>query len=84
MSEALLREVLAQVESSSSPILGVLVESHLESGRQALRAGEPLTYGVSLTDACLGWHETEALLRDAAARVRASKAHAGAGSMARL
>ena len=79
-----LRDVLAQREAAASPILGVLVESHLEPGRQALRAGEPLAYGVSLTDACLGWDETEALLREAAARARASKAHAGAGSMARL
>ena len=60
----------------------MLVESHLEPGRQALRAGEPLAYGVSLTDACLGWDETEVLLREAAARVRASKRRAEASSMA--
>jgi 3-deoxy-7-phosphoheptulonate synthase len=77
-----LRDVLAQLESRTSPILGVLIESHLEPGRQALRAGEPLEYGVSLTDACLGWDETEALLREAAARVRASKHGAPAVSMA--
>jgi len=68
-----LRDVLGQLEAGASPILGVLLESHLEPGRQALRAGEPLAYGVSLTDACLGWDETELLLREAAARVRASK-----------
>ncbi len=78
---SVLRDVLAQLASSSSPILGVLVESHLEPGRQALRAGEPLAYGVSLTDACLGWDETELLLREAAARVRASKPRAEASSM---
>jgi 3-deoxy-7-phosphoheptulonate synthase len=77
-----LRDVLDQIESASSPILGVLLESHLEPGRQALHAGTPLAYGVSLTDACLGWDDTEALLREAAARVRASKARAAAGSMA--
>jgi phospho-2-dehydro-3-deoxyheptonate aldolase len=37
---------------------------------------------VSLTDACLGWDETERLLREAAAALRASKAPARAGSMA--
>jgi 3-deoxy-7-phosphoheptulonate synthase len=79
-----LRDVLAQLETRPSPILGVLVESHLEPGRQALRAGEPLAYGVSLTDACLGWDETEALLREAAARVRASNRREPAGSMARV
>ena len=77
-----LRDVLGQLESQRSPILGVLIESHLEPGRQALRAGEPPAYGVSLTDACLGWDETEALLREAAARVRASNPRQPAVSMA--
>ncbi len=77
-----LRDVLGQLESHKSPILGVLIESHLEPGRQALRAGEPLAYGVSLTDACLGWDETEGLLREAAARVRASNPRQPAVSMA--
>lgn len=79
-----LRDVLAQHEAASSPVLGVLLESHLEQGRQALRAGEPLAYGVSLTDACLGWSDTEALLCEAAERVRASKARLRPGSMASL
>jgi 3-deoxy-7-phosphoheptulonate synthase len=77
-----LRNVLGQLEAQKSPILGVLIESHLEPGRQALRAGEPLAYGVSLTDACLGWDETEALLRETAARVRASNPRQPAVSMA--
>ncbi len=77
-----LRDVLGQLESPASPILGVLIESHLEPGRQALRVGHPLAYGVSLTDACLGWDDTEALLREAAARVRASKRRERAVSMA--
>ncbi len=81
---AVLRDVLAQHEAAPGPILGVLLESHLESGRQALRAGEPLAYGVSLTDGCLGWDETETLLREAATRMRASKGRARAGSMAHL
>jgi 3-deoxy-7-phosphoheptulonate synthase len=78
---AVLFDVLAQLDSVRSPILGVLIESHLEPGRQALRAGEPLAYGVSLTDACLGWDETEALLREAAARLRAAKRLEPAGTM---
>jgi 3-deoxy-7-phosphoheptulonate synthase len=79
---AVLHDVLDQCDDAPSPILGVLIESHLEPGRQALHAGAPLAYGVSLTDACLGWDETAELLRAAATRVRASKARAGAGSMA--
>ncbi len=81
---AVLRDVLDQLEGTRSPILGVLLESHLEPGRQAMHAGEPLAYGVSLTDACLGWDETEALLREAAARVRAAKKADPAASMATL
>ncbi len=77
-----LREVLRQLEAKGSPILGLMLESHLEPGRQALRAGEPITYGVSLTDPCLGWDETEALLREAAACARASKRLEPAASMA--
>jgi len=77
-----LRDVLAQIDSRESRILGVLIESHLSPGRQALRAGEPLAYGVSLTDACLGWDETEVLLREAAARVREAKNRPTAVSMA--
>jgi len=77
-----LRDVLRQLESPASPILGVQIESHLEEGRQALRAGEPLAYGVSLTDACIGWRETESLLRDAAASVRASNQREPAASLA--
>jgi 3-deoxy-7-phosphoheptulonate synthase len=64
------RAVLAQFEAPESPVLGAMLESHLETGRQELRRGEPLRYGVSLSDACLGWRETEALLREAAERLR--------------
>ncbi len=36
-------------------IIGVMIESHLEEGRQDLKPGVPLRHGVSITDACLGW-----------------------------
>jgi len=57
------------------------VQSALAGRIQALRAGEPIAYGVSLTDPCIGWDETETLLREAAAQVRASKRAAPAVSM---
>jgi 3-deoxy-7-phosphoheptulonate synthase len=44
-----------------------MLESNLAHGRQDIAGDAPLRYGVSLTDACLGWDETEALLRAAAA-----------------
>ena len=46
-----------------------MLESHLVGGRQSLAANQPLRYGQSITDACLGWDDTEALLRDVAALV---------------
>jgi 3-deoxy-7-phosphoheptulonate synthase len=66
-----LRSVLAQFQSDQTPILGAMLESHLEPGRQSLTPGTAPAPGVSLTDACLGWRETESLLRSAAEQLRA-------------
>ena len=45
-----------------------MLESYLEGGKQPIPAQrEDMKYGVSITDACLGWKETETLLRAAAA-----------------
>ncbi|HLQ77516.1 MAG TPA: 3-deoxy-7-phosphoheptulonate synthase, partial [Terriglobia bacterium] len=43
-------------------IIGVMIESHLKAGRQDLVPGKALNYGQSITDACLGWEESVALL----------------------
>jgi 3-deoxy-7-phosphoheptulonate synthase len=51
-----------------------MIESHLEEGRQDLRPGVALRHGVSITDACIGWAQTEPVLRDLAAAVRARHA----------
>lgn len=67
---AVCRAVLEQVRAGSEGILGVMLESHLEPGRQDWSPGVPLRFGVSLTDACIGFEETEALLREIAASVR--------------
>jgi 3-deoxy-7-phosphoheptulonate synthase len=42
----------------ASPVRALMLESHLVAGRQ----DAPITYGQSITDACLGFEETEALL----------------------
>ena len=68
---AVFRGVLAQFERPETPILGAMLESQLEPGRQELAPGVRPLPGVSITDACLGWNETEALLREAAGRLRA-------------
>ncbi len=45
------------------PIAGIMLESHLEAGRQDLKKRVVLQYGMSITDACLGWNETVDLLK---------------------
>jgi 3-deoxy-7-phosphoheptulonate synthase len=67
-------DVAAQVAAGERRIMGVMVESHLHEGRQDLVAGQPLRAGVSITDACIGWHDTEPLLRSLAAAVRQRRA----------
>jgi len=47
-------DVGGQIARGESRIVGVMVESHLNPGRQDLVPGKPLEYGVSITDACLG------------------------------
>ena len=64
------RAVLEQVRSGQNAILGLLLESNLEAGRQPWAPGAALRRGVSITDACIGWDETEALLHEIAAAVR--------------
>jgi 3-deoxy-7-phosphoheptulonate synthase len=63
-------DVAAQLAAGERRIVGVMVESHIHPGRQDLLPGKPLEYGVSITDACLGWDETTALLDTLAEGVR--------------
>jgi 3-deoxy-7-phosphoheptulonate synthase len=53
-----------------------MLESFLVEGRQDLRAGEPLTYGQSITDACIDWETTVSLLDGLAASVRSRRQRA--------
>jgi 3-deoxy-7-phosphoheptulonate synthase len=70
---AVAADLAAQIEGGERRITGVMVESHLHEGRQDLLPGRPLQSGVSVTDACLGWHDTEPLLRGLAQAVRARR-----------
>jgi len=47
-----------------------MIESHLVEGNQSLESGEPLVYGQSITDACIGWDDTDKVLRQLAAAVK--------------
>jgi 3-deoxy-7-phosphoheptulonate synthase len=64
------RAVAAQVAAGSADIMGVMMESHLVEGRQDLTPGQPLAYGQSITDACLAWDATAAILEELALSVR--------------
>ncbi|MEH6453209.1 MAG: 3-deoxy-7-phosphoheptulonate synthase, partial [Psychromonas sp.] len=55
-------DVCAQISAGDKAISGVMVESHIVEGRQDLKEGVELTYGQSITDACIGWAHTEELL----------------------
>jgi 3-deoxy-7-phosphoheptulonate synthase len=63
-------DVAGQVAAGERRILGVMVESHINPGRQDLVPGRALEYGVSITDACLGWADTVKLLDVLAEGVR--------------
>jgi 3-deoxy-7-phosphoheptulonate synthase len=54
--------IAIQIENGQHKISGVMIESHLVEGRQDVEAETDLVYGQSITDACLGWNATEALL----------------------
>jgi hypothetical protein len=56
------RDVGAQMAAGEDRIFGVMIESHLKEGRQDLKPGKPLDYGVSVTDACIGWEDSAAAL----------------------
>lgn len=63
-------DICAQVADGSSAIIGVMIESNLVEGRQDITPDKPLTYGQSVTDACLGWDDTVKLLEKLARAVR--------------
>jgi len=57
------RELADRLNTESASIAGIMMESHLLQGKQDPWATGKLTYGQSITDACLGWDETEQLLK---------------------
>jgi 3-deoxy-7-phosphoheptulonate synthase len=57
------QDVAAQITRAERRIIGVMVESNLVEGRQDAVAGEPLKFGQSVTDACLGWEDSERVLQ---------------------
>jgi 3-deoxy-7-phosphoheptulonate synthase len=69
-------EVAAQIAAGDKRVMGVMIESNLVAGAQALVPGQSLdslVYGQSITDACIDWPETHGLLTELAAAVRARR-----------
>ena len=66
-------DVARQVAAGDRRIVGVMIESHLEEGRQDLKPGVPLKHGVSITDACIGFVQTVPVLEALAEAVRARR-----------
>ncbi|WP_261542892.1 3-deoxy-7-phosphoheptulonate synthase [Burkholderia multivorans] len=64
------QDLARQLSQGEHRIVGVMIESHLEAGRQDLKPGVPLKYGVSITDACLSWAQTEPVLDVLAEAIR--------------
>jgi len=66
-------DVCKQIEGGESRVFGVMIESHLVEGNQKVVEGQPLVYGKSITDGCIGWNETEELCRNLANAVRSRR-----------
>ena len=73
-----MRDVGAQIAAGTRCIFGVMVESHLQAGAQKFAPGKDdpaqLEYGKSITDACIGWDDSMAVLDTLAAAVKARRA----------
>ncbi|MBC7444752.1 MAG: 3-deoxy-7-phosphoheptulonate synthase [Polaromonas sp.] len=68
-------DVAGQVAAGDRRIIGLMIESHLNEGRQDIVPGQPLRHGVSVTDACISFAQTVPVLEKLAAAVRARRAN---------
>ncbi|MBV2234011.1 MAG: 3-deoxy-7-phosphoheptulonate synthase [Sterolibacterium sp.] len=64
------QDVGEQIAAGDERIFGVMIESHLKAGRQDIIPGQPLEYGLSVTDACIGWEDSLVLFEQLADAVR--------------
>ncbi len=64
------KDVAGQIAAGERRIFGLMLESNIVAGNQKVVPGKPLTYGQSITDACMNWDETEPLLNELAAAVK--------------
>ncbi|ENQ7879380.1 3-deoxy-7-phosphoheptulonate synthase AroH [Escherichia coli] len=62
-------DICQQIRNGSTAIAGIMAESFLREGTQKIVGSQPLTYGQSITDPCLGWEDTERLVEKLASAV---------------
>ena len=69
-----LKDIESQILNGNTSIMGVMIESNLNFGKQKIPTDlSTLKYGVSVTDECIGWDETEEVLLSFAKNIRGSK-----------
>jgi 3-deoxy-7-phosphoheptulonate synthase len=66
-------DIANRIAAGERSISGVMIESHLHEGRQDLQPGKQLREGVSITDACIGWDDTDRVLQMLAKAVRTGR-----------
>lgn len=66
-------DVCQQIVNGEERVFGVMIESNLVEGNQKVVAGQPLTYGQSITDGCINWADTQELCRNLANAVRSRR-----------
>lgn len=65
-----LMDIMRQLARGEDGVAGVMIESHLKAGQQSIKADPAaLDYGVSITDDCIGWDDTETMLRELAVAI---------------
>ncbi len=69
---AICRDVLQVRQEQEYDVMGILLESNLKPGNQSWKEGSHLEYGVSITDACIGWEESRNLLYETAEVVQSN------------
>ena len=67
------RDIIHQIKTGQDNIFGLMIESNLVEGRQDYKPGVEPVYGQSITDACIGWEDSEMLLRELAEAVKAKR-----------
>jgi len=67
------KDVAYQIAAGEKNIKGIMLESHLVAGNQKVVPGQDLVYGQSITDACMAWEDTDALLAELADSVKSRR-----------